>query len=202
MIPFPESTIVGKTVPKTAFYRHLEMRPALKKHFINDVERIVWTAKFSPSTLPVDDGIAVHEIVVFTVNLKVVDMPDDVFLAIDRQMPRHVLFILQYGDRARLLLNYKERDESSKTPFRIVKTFYTEWMTPEQMTLHLQGTSMDSLYEAIAGQVSGFGTTNATDTRRIIALREQIERKQREAEQLQKKVRSECQFARQMQLNS
>lgn len=202
MIAFPKSTLVGKPVPKTAFYRHFDIRPALKTRFVEDVERIVWTAKLAPSTLSIEDGAQVHEIVVFTVRLKAADVPDDVFLAIDRQMPRHVFFILQYGDRLRLLLNYKEHDERSKIPFRIVKTFRTVWMSPEQIALNLQGTSMDNLYEAIAGQVSGFGTTNAADTRRIIALREQIERKQREAEQLQKKVRSERQFVRQMQLNS
>lgn len=39
----------------------------------------------------------VYEIVMFLVVLKVEDTPDDVFLAIDCQMPRHVVFVLQYA---------------------------------------------------------------------------------------------------------
>ena len=42
------------------------------------------------------DGKEVHEIVVFSAQLKSQDCQDDVFLFIDRNMPRHVVFILEY----------------------------------------------------------------------------------------------------------
>ena len=133
----------------------------------------------------VDEGKAVHEIVVFLVTLKVKDTPDDVFLAIDRLMPRHVVFVLQYVNRGRLLLNYKEWTDVDKTRFNILKTFHTEWMPQANVKLKLIGSSLDNIYEAFAGQISGFGTT-----------------KRRVAEALQKRVRNERQFAKQMELNS
>lgn len=58
------------------------------------------------------------------------------------------------------------------------------------------------IYEAFAGQISGFGTTNATDTKQIMALQDELARKRRVAEALQKRVRNERQFAKQMELNS
>ena len=61
---------------------------------------------------------------------------------------------------------------------------------------------MDALYEAIAGQVSGFGTSNAADTHRLIALQKELTRKQKLVETLQKKIRAEKQFARQVEMNS
>ncbi len=202
MIVFPRTTLVGKAVPKTAFYRNLEVNAKVKQRFVDDVASITWTAKIAPSTLNVADGNTVHEIVVFHVVLKADDTPDDVFLTIDRQMPRHVLFLLQHDDRFRLLLNYKEWADREKGVFNIVKTFRTQWQHADDLSLSLDGSTMDRLYEHMAGQISGFGTDTAEDTKRIIALQDTIRCKQQQAEALQKKVRTEKRFARQMELNA
>ncbi len=202
MIQFPASTLVGKNVPKTAFYRHLEVDTKLKARFVEDIERIEWWAKLAPSTLPVEDGKAVHEITVFRVSLKADNVPDDVFTAIDRQMPRHVLFVLRAGERYSLLLNYKEWIDPGRGTFRILRTFRTAWTDGGALRLTIDGSTMDKVYESFAGQVSGFGTSNAADTRRIIDLQQQLERKRQAVEALQKKVRAEKQFNRQMQLNA
>lgn len=61
---------------------------------------------------------------------------------------------------------------------------------------------MDKIYESFAGQVSGFGTNNAADTRRNIAIENEIATKQKLAEALQKKIRKEKQFARQVEMNT
>lgn len=202
ILNYPTSTHVDRLVPKTAFYKHLEINTRLKMRFVEDVERIQWLYKLAPSTMNVDEGKAVHEIVVFLVTLKVEDTLDDVFLAIDRQMPRYVVFVLQYANRSRLLLNYKEWADADKTRFNILKTFRTKWMPLAKVKLELAGSSLDNIYEAFAGQISGFGTTNATDTKQIMALQDELTRKRRAAEVLQKRVRNEKQFAKQMELNS
>lgn len=137
---------------------------------MEDVERIQWLYKLAPSTMNVDEGKMVYEIVVFLVVLKVEDTPDDVFLAIDRQMPRHVVFVLQYANRGRLLLNYKEWADAAKTRFNILKTFRTEWMSLTAVQLELVGSTLDNIYETFAGLISGFGTTNAADTKQIMAF--------------------------------
>ncbi len=202
MLTFPSSTLVGRAVPKTAFYRNLELGTRLKQRFVDDVAGIEWVAKIAPSTLPVEDGSEVHEIVVFRFSLKAEDTPDDVFLAIDRQMPRHTVFILQYGERFRLLLNYKEWADRIGGTFRIVKTFRTSWTGGEELSLQIEGSSMDRIYENMAGRISGFGTASASDTRQVIALQDAIRSKRRQAEALQKKLRAEKRFARQMELSS
>lgn len=202
MIQFPPSTCVNRVVPKTAFYRHLDVNTKMKTRFVDDIERIVWLAKLTPSTLNIEDGKAVHEITVFQVVLKRDDVPDDVFLLIDRQMPRHVLFVLQFEEQYRLLLNYKEWIDESKGTFRIISSFRTEWMKGEAIELKIEGGSLDKVYESFTGQISGFGTHSADDTKRIIELQELLKQKQRTIEALQKKVRAEKQFNRQMQLNA
>ena len=198
---FPRTTIVGKPVPKNAFYKHLEVNAKIKQHFVDDVVSIHWLYKLAPSTVNVEDGKRVHEIVVFSAVLKSQDCPDDVFLFIDQNMPRHVVFILEYDNRYKVLLNYKEWKDGQNGQFKIIKTFGTQWLTDNQLSLTLEGQNMDALYEAMAGQVSGFGTKKAEDTKRIVELETQIGKAKREVETIQKRIRNERQLNRQMELN-
>ncbi len=198
---FPQSTKVGKPVPKNAFYKHLEVNAKIKQHFVDDVARIDWLYKLAPSTLNVADGTAVHEIVVFSAVLKSKDCPDDVFLFIDQNMPRHVVFILEYENRYKVLLNYKAWKDGQNGQFRIVKTFATGWLAIEQLSLPVEGQTMDAVYEAMVGRVSGFGTTKSADTRHIIELESLIAKGKRDVENLQKRIRAERQLNRQMELN-
>ena len=200
-LKFPPTTIVGKPVPKNAFYKHLEVNAKMKLHFVEDVASINWLYKLAPSTINVEDGKLVHEIVVFSASLKSKDCPDDVFLFIDQNMPRHVVFILEYDNRYKVLLNYKEWKDGQNGQFKIIKTFVTEWLTDNQLSLTLEGQNMDALYEAMAGQVSGFGTRKAEDTKRIVELEGLIDKAKREVESIQKRIRNERQLNRQMELN-
>ena len=200
-LKFPPTTIVGKPVPKNAFYKHLEVNAKMKQHFVDDVVSIHWLYKLAPSTIHVEDGKLVHELVVFSAVLKSKDCPDDVFLFIDQNMPRHVLFILEYDNRYKVLLNYKEWKDGQNGQFKIIKTFVTEWLTDNQLSLTLEGQNMDALYEAMAGQISGFGTRKAEDTKRIVELEGLIDKAKREVEAIQKRIRNERQLNRQMELN-
>ena len=200
-LKFPPTTIVGKPVPKNAFYKHLEVNAKIKQHFVEDVASIHWLYKLAPSTIHVEDGKLVHEIVVFSAVLKVKDCPNDVFLFIDRNMPRHVVFVLEYEDRYKVLLNYKAWKDGQNSQFDIIKTFATDWLTAERLLLTLEGQTMDALYEAMAGQVSGFGTRKAEDTKRIVELEGLIDKAKREVESIQKRIRNERQLNRQMELN-
>lgn len=202
ILAFPASTIVDKTVPKTAFYKNLEVNGKMKQHFVEDVAQIRWEYKLAPSNLNVSDGKQVHEIVVFMVGLKSKDCPIDVFTFIDKYMPRHVVFILEYQGEYRLLLNYKEPADPEGSTFRIIQSFTTSWMSNlSDLSLTLEGNNMDAIYEHFAGIISGFGTNSHEATQRIIELEELITKKSRYAESLQKKIRTEKQFNRQMELN-
>ena len=182
MLTFPSSTLVGRAVPKTAFYRNLELNARLKQRFVDDVAGITWTAKIAPSTLNVEDGKDVHEIVVFHFVLKAEDIPDDVFLTIDRQMPRHIIFLLQWKENYRLIVNYKEWHDGTKTQFDIVKTFRTEWMEDGDLSLKIEGGNMDSIYASLVRQVAGGMITSQakdiqvaiTETRETESLKRSI----------------------------
>lgn len=199
---YPPTTVVGKHVPKNAFYEHLEMNANMKKHFEDDIHVIKWLYKLAPSTLNVEDGKTVHEIVVFSVKLKSQECPDDVFLFIDKNMPRHVVFILEFEERYKLLFNYKEWLDTTAETFKIVKSFASEWLDECDLLLPIKGLTMDAIYENMAGSVSGYGTTNSEDTKRAIELQSMIQKEKKNVEALQKRIRTERQFNRKVVLNN
>ena len=199
---YPPTTFVGKPVPKNAFYRHLEVNAKMKLHFVDDVVAIKWLYKLAPSTLNVADGKEVHEIVVFSAQLKSQDCPDDVFLFIDRNMPRHVVFVLEYEGQYKLLLNYKEWLDAAAGTFRIVKSFASEWLREADLSLPIQGLTMDAIYENMAGVISGYGTSRSEETKRMVELESLIQKGRKEIAALQKRVRTERQFNRQLELNN
>lgn len=158
MYNLPQSTIVNRVIPKKTFVNQLGANIRMKAHFTNDVVRVEWLAKLAPSTINVADGKEVHEITIFLVPIKDENCPDDIFSFIDGMIPRHTLFILRWGDMTCLHLNYKEWIESSTNTdktFRIVKTYRTQWMKDIEISLPIEGLTMDAIYEALVRQVAG-----------------------------------------------
>ena len=202
MIVFPKSTLVGKPVPKTAFYRNLEVNSKMKQRFVDSVESITWTAKLAPSTLSVADGKTVHEITVFRMVLKKEEVPSDVLTLIDKQMPRHTLFLLQHDDDFCLLVNYKEWHDAANTRFDIVKTFQTGWTSADKLSLSLDGQDMDAVYSAIVKQVAGAGITSmAKDIHTAVAQTKEQEGLRQKIAALEAKIAKERQPKKKFELH-
>lgn len=202
MIVFPKSTLVGKPVPKTAFYRNLEVNAKMKQRFVDSVESITWTAKLAPSTLSVADGKTVHEITVFRMVLKKEEVPSDVLTLIDKQMPRHTLFLLQHDDDFCLLVNYKEWHDAANTRFDIVKTFQTGWTSADKLSLSLDGQDMDAVYSAIVKQVAGADiTSEAKDIHTAVAQTKEQEALRQKIAALEAKIAKERQPKKKFELH-
>lgn len=158
MYNLPQSTIVNRVIPKKTFVNQLGANTRMKDHFTNDVVRVEWLAKLAPSTINVADGKEVHEITIFLVPIKDENCPDDIFSFIDGMIPRHTIFILRWGDMTCLYLNYKEWMESSTNTdktFRIAKTYRSQWIKDTEISLSIEGLTMDAIYEALVRQVAG-----------------------------------------------
>lgn len=158
MYNLPQSTIVNRVIPKKTFVNQLGANARMKDHFTNDVVRVEWLAKLAPSTINVADGKEVHEITIFLVPIKDENCPDDIFSFIDGMIPRHTLFILRWGDMTCLHLNYKEWMESSTNTdktFRIAKTYRSQWIKDTEISLSIEGLTMDAIYETLVRQVAG-----------------------------------------------
>ena len=202
ILQFPVSTIVDSVVPKTKFYHFMEVNPRMKTHFVNDVESIRWLYKLSPDTLNVTASPDMVEIEVFVATLKQADCPTDLFTFIDTNMPRHLVFILQYEGNSMLLINYKQWRDDTHTAFKITQMFASPWVPTSSLSLQIDGQSLPRIYDNFVAQISGIGEHQAGSMEEIVALKQQIAKAQKELEALDKRMRREPQVNLQMELHA
>lgn len=202
ILNYPQSTIVGRVVPKTMFYKFMEVNPRMKSRFVNDVVNITWLYKLSASTLNVTDTEEMKEIEVFVVNLKQPDCPTDLFTFIDTNMPHHIVFVLVHDNSAMLLINYKDWTDDKRTKFRIRENFASPWLPMSELELPVQGQSLPRIYDNFVAQVSGIGEHKAGNMAAIVELKKQIETAEAELQKLVKRMRKEPQLDRQLAMNN
>lgn len=201
ILNFPTTTIVDSVVPKTKFYRFMEVNPRMKTHFVNDVESIRWLYKLSPDTLNVTASEDMKEIEVFVATLKEADCPTDLFTFIDTHMPRHLVFILLHGKNCMLLINYKQWRDDTHTAFKITQMFASPWVPTSSLQLQIDGQSLPRIYDNFVAQISGIGEHKAGSMEEIVALRQQIAKQEAELQKLEKRMRREPQVDVQMEMH-
>ena len=213
ILHYPQSTIVSRVVPKTMFYKFMEVNLRMKSRFVNDVVNITWLYKLSASTLNVTDTEEMKEIEVFVVNLKQPDCPTDLFTFIDTNMPHHIVFVLVHDNSAMLLINYKDWTDfpSGKVAsqgarlqhpkFRIRQAFASPWMPMADLELTVQGQSLPRIYDNFVAQVSGIGEHKAGALAEIVELKKRIATMESELQSLEKKMRREPQYDVQVKMN-
>ena len=202
ILKYHKDVIVDRVVPKMKFYHFMEVNQRMKVRFVNDVEKITWLYKLSANTLNVTSSEDLVEIDFFVATLKQQDCPIDLFTFIDTNMPHHTVFILEYENSYMILLNYKDWADSTRTKFKITKSFTSLWMNEEQLSLEIQGQSLSRIYDNFVAQVSGIGEHKAGALSEIVELEKRISAMGKEVDTLQKKMRKEPQYDIQIKMNN
>ena len=120
MLGFPASTEFGKRIPKQKFYENLEVSPALRRVFVDQIRLVYWRNKLAASTLNIAAGEAVTEIEVFEVRLNDPQLDEAVLKQIDKEIPYHILFILTCDGKAQAWIGYKEAAASGSNAFKVL----------------------------------------------------------------------------------
>lgn len=204
MLGLPKSTEFNKRIPKQKFYDNLTVTPALKKVFIDQIKTIYWRNKIAASTTNLAPGTAVTELEVFEVKLNSQLLDDSFLRQIDKEIPYHILFILEYEGKYKAVIGYKE-ESGGNAAFKINRYYSTEWMDENALPLKLEGLSVDSVYENFVRQLAGDALAASTSGE---TLKESVDRDEKrqalvaQIAKLQKKIKSEKQLNKQMELNT
>ena len=201
ILNYPQTTLVNRVVPKTMFYKFMEINTRMKTRFVNDVVNITWLYKLSAGTLNVTDTEDMKEIEVFVVNLKQPDCPTDLFTFIDTNMPHHIVFILVHDNNCMLLINYKQWKDDTHTAFKITQMFASPWVAISDIKLDIEGQSLPRIYDNFVAQISGIGEHRAGSMEEIVAFRQQITKQEAELQKLEKRMRREPQVDIQMEMH-
>lgn len=197
MLGLPKSTEFNKRIPKQKFYENLSVTPAMKTAFMEQIKIIYWRNKLAATTLNLAPGRIVTEIEVFEIRLTSPDLDEDILHLIDREIPYHILFLLEYDRKYQAAMGYKEAASSGKAAFKVERYYRTEWLTEEELSLHLEGLTIDAVYENFIRQIAGGQLTGSENT----TLKESVEQ-QKQREQIEKQIAAlETKMKKEKQLN-
>ncbi len=205
MLGLPKSTEFNKRIPKQKFYDNLTISPTLKRSFVDQIRIIYWANKIAPSTLNLAEGKNVTEIEVFHIRLNQETLDENVLKQIDREIPYHILFILEQDGRYKAVIGYKEAAGSGKAAFKVDRYYQTEWMPEEELPVHLDGLNIDAVYENFVRQIAGDVLQAATPQESLkesVARDDRRDALQKQINKLQAKIRKEKQLNRQMEMNA
>ena len=205
MLGLVSTTEFGKRIPKQKFYENLQISPALKRCFIDQIKVIYWKNKIASTTVNLASGKTVTEIEVIEIRLNSTELDEGVLKQIDREIPYHILFLLEYDKKFQAWIGYKEATASGNTAFKVNRYYHTDWMPENQLPLELDGLDLDAVYENFVRQVAGDALQQmeaGEDLKASIERDEEIQKLQKQLEKLQAKLRKEKQLNRQMEINA
>ena len=196
MLNLPITTEFNRRIPKQKFYENLTVSPALKKAFVQQVKAIYWRNKIAVATVNVAPGAEVTEIEVFEIVLDQPSLDEVVLRQIDREIPYHILFLLEYQGQYQAWIAYKEAT-TGVNAFKVGDYYHTPWTAEADLSLWLEGLDMDAVYENYVRQIAGDKLPGRPDE----SLRDTIDRAAR-CRELEKKIAAlEGKLRREKQLN-
>ena len=204
MIGLPKSTEFNRRIPKQKFYENLTVSPSLKRVFVDQIKVIFWRNKIAATTINLSAGETVTEIEIFEVKLTEPKLDESVLRQIDKEIPYHIVFLLEYDGRYQAWMAYKEAAVSGNNAFKVGTYYHTEWLEESELLLKVEGLNIDKVYENFVRQIAG----DVLQAEKQESLKESVNRDNRRQElqkqitALQHRIRKEKQFNKQMQLNT
>lgn len=204
MLGLPKTTEFNKHIPKQKFYENINVTPALRRIFVEQIKVVYWRNKIAPSTINLEDGNDVTEIEVFEVKLNCIPLDASVLRQIDKEIPYHIIFLLEYEGKYQAWTAYKEKAGSGSNAFKVDIYYHTDWRLEDELGLKLDGLNMDAVYENYVRQIAGdvLHTGVAESLKESVERSKQIQLLQKQIVTLQKKIRKEKQLNRQIELNA
>lgn len=202
MLGLPKTTDFNKRIPKEKFYENLNVTPTVKKCFVDQIKVIYWRNKIASSTTNLAAGSTVTEIEVFEVRLKTNILDEAVLRQIDKEIPYHIIFLLEYDGKYQVWTAYKEAS-TGNTAFKVNHYYHTDWMTEDELSLKLEGLNVDAVYENFVYQIAG-EALHAGENESLqdaVARDEKIKKLKKQIETLQAKIHKEKQLNVQVKLN-
>lgn len=204
MFNFPSQTFFNRRVAKEKLATQLHFTSSVRKALNEQVKSVHWAYKLAEGTLNISKGKHVTEIEVFYLLLNQADLDERVLLQWDKELPYHILFIMEHDNKVRAGMAFKLKDGSNKAYYSIKRYFYTPWTPKEDLNFTIAGITLDNVYENLVQIVAGEKLPldegkKMTERVEKTILQQEIQAK---IDKLELQIRREKQYNRQVELKS
>ena len=202
MFQLPKSTEYDKRIPKQTFYAKLTLAPEVKRAFAEQISTIIWSNKISPETINLAPSETVKEIQVFTIRLNQATLDARILPLIDKQIPYHIIFVLEYSNRQQAWVCYKEASLAGSNAFQVGAYYHTDWMNAAELLLRIEGLSMEAAYEGFVRQIAGERLAGGGRLKEDVERAKKRQQLEKQIAALEKRITNEKQFNRQVEMNA
>ncbi len=181
MYGLPISTEIKQPLPKKKIYAKFDLKPAQRKIFDADIDRIDIVAVVSPATIPaLGEGAEVKGVYVLDVQMKHKGYDVKNILLLDRLIGQKMVFALKYENQVRFAVFH-------------TKLFESDWKAAEEASILLSGLNLDSVWENIIKQVGQIDVEEGRSLNEQIRFDEQQARIGAQIKMLERKLAIEKQ---------
>lgn len=204
MLGLPKSTEFDRRIPKQKFYENLTVTPEIKRIFVEQIKTIYWRNKIAPTTLNLAEGKTVTEIEIFEIRLEEAKLDEAVLRQIDKEVPYHIVFLLEHGGKYQAWTAYKEAASSGNNAFKVGTYYHTDWLNEGELPIKIDGLDIDKVYENFVRQIAGdILKSDKQESLQDTVLRDEKRRElKKQIANLQTKMRREKQLNKQVSLNA
>lgn len=195
----PSKTTIQRVVPKNSFDSFTNSKQ--KDMFTKDIAKITWSNSISTETinLPNKD---IQEIQIFLVELKEKKEIKMLLDIIDKAIPYHIIFIIEFGHSMYISTSSKHPSPLNNAKSIIDWTFKTEWFRIGEKNYRLElKKDIDSVYYDFCNQLSLKSNKNIKNITDLTDYNSKICSLTREIEQLKRNITSCQQFNKKVELN-
>jgi hypothetical protein len=201
LIQWPETAKVDRVIPKERLYAEASAAAALKQRFVDEVKRVRWAYKLGEESVRLAPGETVTEIQVLVVDLKGTSLDNSVLASIDNVIPSQIIFELRREDglwtEQAMTAAYKRAGGKTKG----TGYFRTGWIGSDQPRSPLPAAlDMDGLYSQLLGRLLPHPIRPVEDLSDALDRMGRIRGLTREIAALEKKLRTEPQLNRKIEL--
>lgn len=205
---WPPAAKFGRRVPKEKFYEYGNVNTAVRDRFVSEVARITWSYKLATATINLPEAPDVPEIQVLEIAAKAADVSEQVLAAIDKAIPSPIIFEvtrnLDGARQTRMVAAHKQlstpEQRGSAAP-KISQYFATGWMSEDTERRPLPtAITLLALYSALLEPLTEVEVRLGEAVSEVAARLKAVGKLEREIASLERKLRTEKQFNRKVEL--
>ena len=199
---WPEAAQFGRRIPKEKFYEHGTVPAAVREKFVAEVRRITWAYKLADDTINLPGSDTVPEIQVFRIDAKGADVTESVLTAIDKAIPFPIVFEINRvqggAEHTRMVAAHKQL--VSGTP-KLSAYYSTGWQPADTGRQPLPtAITLPVLYTALLEPLTPVTVRPGEDMSEVAGRLHAAGKLEREIAALERKLRTEPQFNRKVEL--
>jgi hypothetical protein len=190
----PKKAVVNKFIPKSKFFEKAQVNSKIQQEFADAIGRITWAYKLAKDTINISGTENMEELQIFNMQLKNKEIPKNALKVIDKAIPFAILYTFEFENNFAYGITIKENAEQ--------RYFFSEWNT--ELDFDFTGNTIEHVYQKtiklFIQNKTGLEVTN-NNFEGILEKEKKLAILDKEIASLQKKIRTEKQFNKQVAFN-